>query len=278
MGDRVLTAVGEQSQDDRWSGRPARRRRILRAGTGELADARECAGELQRSLRALRSTTTDDVRHHLQLRLSRMGTGDAIDRSFAVPTSRCTRPRSPGATASSRRTPSCSRRPRRVARRRPADGRPTDLGRATSSARSCPSAWRDRRPLWRSARRIDPTAGRRGRAPSRSLACTNSLLETVLRIASSSAATVAAGVPVGTAMPRQASSVTSKPCSRAVGTSGKAGSRVATIAARKRTCPLLRYCASAAGSCTTASTWPPSRLGTTCAAANGTSTAWTPAG
>src|SRR2546422_7677410 len=38
-----------------------------------------------------------------------------------------------------------------------------------------------------------------------------------------------------------------------------------------RTCPCLTGPESAAGSCTSASTWPPIRLGTTCAAPNGTS-------
>ena len=78
-------------------------------------------------------------------------------------------------------------------------------------------------------------------------------------------------------MPRHASSETSIPCSLAVGTSGSAGSRVGIIAASRRTWPGLTGAASAAGSCTTASTWPPSRLGTTCAAPNGTSTTFTPA-
>jgi len=48
-------------------------------------------------------------------------------------------------------------------------------------------------------------------------------------------------------------------------------------AARSRTVPAFAYVASAPGSCTTASMCPPIRLGTTCAAAYGTSVTSTPA-
>ena len=56
-----------------------------------------------------------------------------------------------------------------------------------------------------------------------------------------------------------------------------AGSRFRISAASRRTWPCFTGADSAAGSCTTASTWPPSRLGTTCAAPNGTSFTSTPA-
>jgi len=79
-------------------------------------------------------------------------------------------------------------------------------------------------------------------------------------------------VPFGAAMPRQASSETSKPCSCAVGTSGNAGSRTEVSDASSRSCPDRTDPASAAGSCTAASTCPPSSAGTSCAAPNGTST------
>ena len=55
------------------------------------------------------------------------------------------------------------------------------------------------------------------------------------------------GVPRGTAMPRHASRATSKPCSRAVGTSGNAGSRAGMSVASSRTWPCLTGAASAAG-------------------------------
>ena len=70
---------------------------------------------------------------------------------------------------------------------------------------------------------------------------------------------------------------TSTPCSRAVGTSGSAGSRFGISAASRRTDPCFTWPISAAGSCTTASTCPPTRLGTTCAAPNGISLTLTPA-
>jgi len=99
----------------------------------------------------------------------------------------------------------------------------------------------------------------------------------VRRIASSRAAIAARGVPCGTAMPRQASSDTSMPCSRAVGTSGSAGSRFGISAASMRTWPCFTGADSAAGSWTTASTCPPRRLGTTTAAPKGTSFTSAPA-
>ena len=48
-------------------------------------------------------------------------------------------------------------------------------------------------------------------------------------------------------------------------------------ATSRRIWPCFIGAASAAGNCTTALTWPPSTLGTTCAAANGTSFTSTPA-
>src|ERR1051326_781647 len=121
-------------------------------------------------------------------------------------------------------------------------------------------------------------AGRKaGRTPTFSALFRNSGDSTVRRIAPSRAPITARGVPWGTAMPRQASSDTSMPCSRAVGTSGRAGSRLGMSAASRRTWPCLTGADSAAGSCTTASTWPPRRLGTTCAAPKGTSFTSAPA-
>ena len=106
-----------------------------------------------------------------------------------------------------------------------------------------------------------------GRTPSCSAERANSGLSAVRRIAPSSAAIVAGGVPRGTAMPRQNSSDASTPCSFAVATSGSAGSRLGVIAAIRRTLPDLTCAASAPGSCTSTSTCPPSRFGTVCAAA-----------
>jgi hypothetical protein len=82
---------------------------------------------------------------------------------------------------------------------------------------------------------------------------------------------------LGTTTPRHNSALISIPCSRAVGTSGKNGSRAPLIATSARTLPAFTSPASAPGSCTTASTCPPSRLGTTCAALKGTSTTSKPA-
>jgi len=119
---------------------------------------------------------------------------------------------------------------------------------------------------------VNSSAGRNaGRTPRFSLPRRNSAELTVARIALSSCAITVRGVPRGTAMPRHASRETSKPCSFAVGTSGSAGSRVGISAAIRRTWPCLTGAASAAGSCTTASTCPPTRLGTTWAAPKGTS-------
>ena len=61
------------------------------------------------------------------------------------------------------------------------------------------------------------------------------------------------------------------------GRPASAGSRFCVSAASRRSWPCFTGAASAAGNCTTALTWPPSRLGTTCAAANGTSFTSTPA-
>src|SRR5439155_1253108 len=85
--------------------------------------------------------------------------------------------------------------------------------------------------------RVPAADSKAGRAPSLSEPSANSLLATVLRIAASSAAITGFGVPFGTAIPRQSSSATSSLLSRAVGTSGNAGSRFAVIEASSRICP-----------------------------------------
>jgi AsmA protein len=82
---------------------------------------------------------------------------------------------------------------------------------------------------------LNPAAGRKaGRTPSFAACAANSGDSTVLRIAPSSFAIASRGVPRGTAIPRQASSAASNPCSRAVATSGQAGSRACVSVASSR--------------------------------------------
>ena len=154
MGDRVLAAVGVQVRMlDVVSGRLGGEEFCVLT-CGELADALECAGSLQQSIRALRFDQGGqkyDMSSTRRLRspaASAWPNGNRATRSIAssaARTWRCTKPRKQAVTGSLRRTHLHSRRAT-------TDGAPP---------RAPVAAHEVRRDRGRHARRLDGAAGRR---------------------------------------------------------------------------------------------------------------------